>query len=146
MPKFSKQWLDNFITDPELQQTFITSEVVRNALMLQCVFMASVYNDLLLYKHAFLNQTRPQDSGSKSALELSQENRPFKVGILGCGQIGTMILTKFLEAQGSFNQLRLMVSTRQPHLLRPFMVEFGISAEFNNERLFLECDLIFICV
>jgi hypothetical protein len=55
MPKFSKQWLDNFIADPELQQTFITSEVVRNALMLQCIFMASVYNDLLLYKHAFMN-------------------------------------------------------------------------------------------
>ncbi len=34
MPKFSKQWLDNFISDPELQQTFITSEVVRNAVML----------------------------------------------------------------------------------------------------------------
>jgi hypothetical protein len=55
MPKFSKQWLDNFITDPDLQQTFITSEVVRNALMLQCIFMASVYNDLILYKHAFMN-------------------------------------------------------------------------------------------
>jgi pyrroline-5-carboxylate reductase len=26
------------------------------------------------------------------------------------------------------------------------MVEYGVVAEFNNERLFLECDLIFICV
>ena len=50
MPKFGKQWLDNFIEDTELQNTFITSEVVRNLLMLQCVFYASVYNDLLLYK------------------------------------------------------------------------------------------------
>jgi hypothetical protein len=54
MPKFSKQWLNNFIADTELQNTFITSEVVRNVLMLQCVFYASVLNDLLLYKHAFL--------------------------------------------------------------------------------------------
>lgn len=45
-----------------------------------------------------MNQTRTQNSGSKSALEITQENRPFKVGILGCGQIGTMVLTKFLEA------------------------------------------------
>ena len=52
--KFGKQWLDNFIEDPDLQNTFITSEVVRNVLMLQCVFYASVYNDLLLYKQAFL--------------------------------------------------------------------------------------------
>jgi hypothetical protein len=56
MPKFGKQWLDNFIEDSELQNTFITSEVVRNLLMLQCVFYASVYNDLLLYKQAFLLQ------------------------------------------------------------------------------------------
>ena len=34
MPKFGKQWLDNFIEDPDLQNTFITSEVVRNVLML----------------------------------------------------------------------------------------------------------------
>jgi len=56
MPKFGKQWLDNFIRDPELQNTFICSEVVRNILMLQCIYYASVYNDLLLYKHAFLMQ------------------------------------------------------------------------------------------
>ena len=56
MPKFGKQWLDNFIEDPDLQNTFITSEVVRNIVMLQCVFYASVYNDLILYKQAFLLQ------------------------------------------------------------------------------------------
>ena len=56
MPKFGKQWLDNFIEDTDLQNTFITSEVVRNLLMLQCIFYASVYNDLLLYKQAFLLQ------------------------------------------------------------------------------------------
>lgn len=50
MPRFGKQWLDNFIQDQELQNTFLTSEVVRNLVMLECVFYASVFNDLLLYK------------------------------------------------------------------------------------------------
>jgi hypothetical protein len=54
MPRFGKQWLDNFIDDPELQNTFLTSEVVRNVLMLQCIFFASIYNDLMIYKQAFL--------------------------------------------------------------------------------------------
>ena len=54
MPKFGKQWLDKFIEDPELQNTFLTSEVVRNVLMLQCIFFSSVFNDLILYKQAFL--------------------------------------------------------------------------------------------
>ena len=56
-----------------------------------------------------------------------------------------MILTKLLEISGSFNNLKLMVSTRQPHLLRPFVQEFGIVAEFNNEKIVRECDIIFIC-
>ena len=34
MPKFGKQWLDNFIEDPELQNTFVASEVVRIVLLL----------------------------------------------------------------------------------------------------------------
>jgi hypothetical protein len=104
MPKFGKHQLDNFIKDPELQQQFVTSEVVRNALMLQCVYIASVHNDLLQYKHAQLNQAQGQDS--------LEDCPPFTVGIIGCGQVGTMILTKLLEAQSSFNNLRLVVSTR----------------------------------
>jgi hypothetical protein len=47
IPKFGKNWLDNFIPDEELQNTFLTSEVVRNVLMLQCVYLASVYSDIL---------------------------------------------------------------------------------------------------
>ena len=34
VPKFGKNWLDNFIPNEEMQNTFITSEVVRNVLML----------------------------------------------------------------------------------------------------------------
>lgn len=56
MPKFGKQWLNNFIADGELQNAFVTSEVVRNMVMLQCLFYASVYNDLMIYKHAFLEK------------------------------------------------------------------------------------------
>jgi hypothetical protein len=47
IPKFGKNWLDNFIPDEELQNTFLTSEVVRNVLMLQCVYLASVYSEIL---------------------------------------------------------------------------------------------------
>ena len=30
-------------------------------------------------------------------------------------------------------------------MLRPFVQEFGIVAEFNNERIVRECDIIFFC-
>ena len=47
IPKFGKSWLDNFIPDEELQNTFLTSEVVRNVIMLQCVWYTSVYGEIL---------------------------------------------------------------------------------------------------
>lgn len=47
IPKFGKNWLDNFIPDEELQNTFLTSEVVRNVVMLQCVYLTSVYGEIL---------------------------------------------------------------------------------------------------
>ena len=47
IPKFGKNWLDNFIPDEELQNTFLTSEVVRNVIMLQCVYLTSVYGEIL---------------------------------------------------------------------------------------------------
>lgn len=55
IPKFGKNWLDNFIPDDEMQNIFLTSEVVRNVLMLQCVYFTSVYGDLLKYKNKFAN-------------------------------------------------------------------------------------------
>jgi len=139
--------------------------------MLECVFYASVLNDLMLYKQAFLMQKSRPGSGeeheeeskqgapgsSLSAQKKSQSNMmqdsaellnempPFKIGIIGCGHLGTMILTKLLEISVSFNNLQIMVSTRQPHLLRPFVMEFGIVAEFNNEKIVRECDIIFLC-
>ena len=39
----------------------MTSEVVRNVIMLECVFYASVYNDLILYKQAFQIQRNQQE-------------------------------------------------------------------------------------
>jgi pyrroline-5-carboxylate reductase len=71
---------------------------------------------------------------------------PFKIGIIGCGHVGTMILTKLLEIQNSFNNLKVIVSTRQPHLLGAFQQEFCVEASYNNERVVRECDIIFMCV
>jgi len=56
IPKFGKNWLDNFIPDEEMQNTFMTSEVVRNVVMLQCIYYAFVYYELVTYKHTFINQ------------------------------------------------------------------------------------------
>jgi pyrroline-5-carboxylate reductase len=85
-------------------------------------------------------------AGDYNTVSVQEELKAYKVGIIGCGQIGTMILTKLLEASSSFTNLRVYVSSRQPHLLRPFTEEFGVIAEFNNEKIIYECDIVFVCV
>lgn len=130
IPKFGKNWLDNFIPDEELQNTFMTSEVVRNVVMLQCVYYTSVFNELWMYKHSYINNY-DEDAEEKAAQKLASGGQvsmrdlqntddlpPFKVGIIGCGQTGTVILTKLLEVKEQINNLQIIVSTRQPHLLR----------------------------
>lgn len=109
IPKFGKSWLENFIPDEELQNTFLTSEVVRNVVMLQCVYLTSVYGEVLRsfrtgsYREegAQLHINMPETSRSNKVhinLEDAKAGNPvFKVGLIGCGQIGTMILTKLLE-------------------------------------------------
>lgn len=67
-----------------------------------------------------LSHSDGDNSQKGNSVKLMGEMAPFKVGIIGCGHLGTMILTKMLEISGSFNNLQLMISTRQPHLLRPF--------------------------
>ena len=87
--------------------------------MLQCIFISSVFNDLVLYKQAFLLQkdnkksekggdgkgSELSDTIKRDSVQLMGEMAPFKVGIIGCGHLGTMILTKLLEISGSFNNL-----------------------------------------
>jgi len=83
---------------------------------------------------------------SMADLPAGQELPDFRVGIIGCGQLGTVLLTKLLEVKDQFHNLKLTVSTRQPHLLRPFKDEFGVETIFDNQKVAAVSDIIFICV
>ena len=72
IPKFGKNWLDNFIPDEEMQNTFMTSEVVRNVLMLQCTYYASIYNELVMYKHTFITQNLAMNENIAADLSAGQ--------------------------------------------------------------------------
>lgn len=87
IPKFGKNWLDNFIPDEEMQNTFMTSEIVRNVIMLQCMYFASIYNELFLYKHTFNKDSPEEPKGNQvSVSDLPNSEAPkFRLGIIGCG-------------------------------------------------------------
>jgi len=131
-----------------MQQLYVTSEVVRNIIMLQCLYLAKVYRDLLNYKLSYA-KNRDKEAGVKSQLsqvdEETEDIVEFKIGIIGWGQVGTMILTKLLEVIPYFKGVSIYVSTRQPHLLKEFKQEFDIEVDFDNEKIAKKWDLIFLC-
>ena len=112
--------------------------------MLQCIYYAALFNDLWLYKHSFVNRNQDQleelaaerlaKGGAVSLRDLqgADDLPPFRIGIIGCGQIGTCILTKLLEVKDQLHNMKIQVSTRQPHLLRSFQQEFGVDILFDN--------------
>ena len=91
-------------------------------------------------------QSAKQGNVSMRDLPSGLDIPSFKVGIIGCGQVGTVILTKLLEVREQFHNLSLIVSTRQPHLLRPFQKDFGVECVFDNQKVAAESDMIFLCL
>lgn len=83
--------------------------------------------------------------GADPSQSMISDQGVLKIGIIGCGQVGTMILTKLLEIQTHLSPIKIYVSTRQPHLLKEFKQEFDIEVDFNNEVVAAKCDLIFLC-
>ena len=58
-----------------------------------------------------------------SSVELMGEMAPFKVGIIGCGHLGTMVLTKMLEISGSFNNLQIFYERGSKILIDDLSIE-----------------------
>jgi len=50
-----------------------------------------------------------------------------------------------IEFKSKLAGVRIIVSTRQPHLLQDFKNEYGIEAYFDNEKVAKESNLIFLC-
>jgi predicted homoserine dehydrogenase-like protein len=91
---------------------------------------------LLKYKLSYAkNRAKELDPKSYDDEEDDDDIVDLHVGIIGCGQVGTMILTKLLEVIPHFQGLKILVSTRQPHLLKEFKQEFNIEVEFDNEKV-----------
>ena len=73
-----------------------------------------------------------------------------KLGIVGCGNIGKKLLRSLIKIKDKkLLDFQIQISTRQPEkLMSEFLNELDddIKIMLNNEKLFDECDIIFLCV
>ena len=73
-----------------------------------------------------------------------------KVGIVGGGNIGKKLLKSLIKIKDKniFN-FSILLSTRQPDkLIKEFLeiLDDNILITLNNEKIFEECDIIFLCI
>ncbi len=77
-------------------------------------------------------------------------NALFKIGIIGCGHIGTFLLKNVIKLKDSeYINVKILISTRRPEIITSELfnvLDDNIEVFLDNERIFNECDLIFLCV
>ena len=73
-----------------------------------------------------------------------------KVGIIGCGRIGKNLLRNLIKIKDKkVIDFQIQVSTRQPEKVMNELLDLldeDIYIGLNNEKIFEECDIIFLCI
>ena len=82
---------------------------------------------------------------------LKKVNIPIlKVGIIGCGNIGSLLLKKLIQIKDNkILSFKILVSTRRPNNIGNDIknsLDEDIKIFLDNEKIFEECDIIFLCV
>ena len=80
----------------------------------------------------------------------NKSNFYFKIGIVGCGHIGTSLLKIIIKIKDSgYINCKIYVSTRRPDIINSELynsLDDTIEIFLDNEKIFNECDLIFLCI
>lgn len=76
---------------------------------------------------------------------MSGDNNMTRIGIIGTGSMGGMLIRKFVET-GAFSAGDLLASNRSPEKVRAVAAATGIKIAGSNLDLAAASDVIFICV
>jgi hypothetical protein len=82
---------------------------------------------------------------------LDKQNEKFKVGIIGCGRVGTELARHLIGIRDSslYSGFQIMISTRRPECVNPDVlssIDENIEVFLDNEKIFNEAHLIFLCI
>lgn len=123
-PLLGKDWLQNFIPQPELRALYMASSYIRDSIVKQVTYLT------LLYIRHFENTV-----GSAEGI---------KIGIIGLGRVGSALLDYMLKIK-ILDRSSFIVSTRVPD--KPSKaLNAGVQIVWDNEKVMKECDVIILCV
>ena len=153
-------WLSNLFVNHDIEANYLHQQHAVQILIQEALYYLSLY--YTIYSERI--REKPLKRTSASILPSIQDNRSsigrlytnknsmplIKIGIVGCGNLGSALLKKLIEVKdkkkGNF---KILVSTRRPDnvgLDIMNIMDDDVEIFLNNERVFNECDIIYLCV
>jgi pyrroline-5-carboxylate reductase len=110
----------------------------------QAVFYALCYREF--WAEVYLLQTQPKlpSTLSKESELAPSIRRDFRLGLIGCGNVGSCIVEGLLSC-GMFHPTQITISTRRPELLEHFSSR-GIVVVDDNAKVANTCQLVILAV
>lgn len=164
-------WLGNIFIDKDIKNMLIQNSHIKEILVDEALYYFYIFSKIFLAwthdkeREKLKKEAEKEREKDKDKSKYYHMNLPpidmkeiekkivipkIKVGIVGCGNIGKKLLKSFIKIKDKkIFDFQIQVSTRQPDkIMSEFLdiLDEDITIMLNNEKLFEECDIIFLCV
>ena len=161
-------WLSNIFLNKDIKNMLIQNTHIREILVDQALYYFMIFSKI------FLTWSREKETDKLVKEEQRERDKQIKkyhvnlppidmkkllrkivipklkIGIVGCGNIGKNLLKNLIKIKDKkIFDFQILVSTRQPDKVMNELLDMlddDILITLNNEKIFEECDLIFLCV
>ena len=161
-------WLSDIFENKDLKNMIIQNNHIREILIDQALYYFFIFNKIFVtwYKEKETEKLVKEEQKERDKqMQKYHVTLPpidmkkilkkiiipgIKVGIVGGGNIGKKLLKNLIKIKDKniFN-FSILLSTRQPDkLIKDFLeiLDDNITITLNNEKIFEECDIIFLCI
>ena len=161
-------WLSNIFINKELKNMLIQNTHIREILIDQALYYFMIFSKIFstwskereIDKLVKEEQKEREKQKQKYHVNLPPIDMKkiikkiviprIKVGIVGCGNIGKKLLKNLIKIKDKkIIDFQIFVSTRQPEKVMNDLLDLlddDIFIFLNNEKVFEECDFIFLCI
>ena len=161
-------WLGNIFQNKDLKNMLIQNTHIREILIDQALYYFFIFNKIFMtwFKEKETEKLlKEEEKEREKQIQKYHVTLPpidmkkilkkivipgIKIGIVGGGNIGKKLLKNLIKIKDKkiFN-FEIILSTRQPDkIINEFLdiLDENICITLNNEKIFEECDIIFLCI
>lgn len=161
-------WLSNIFINKDIKNILVQNDHIKEILINQAIYYFLIFSKIFLT----WSKERETDKLIKEAEKEREKNKQkyhvelppidmktilnkisiprIKVGIIGGGNIGKKLIRHMIKVKDKkVIDFIIQISTRQPDKLTGELLDIlddDITISLNNEKVFEECDIIFLCI